>query len=113
MSMGLALQGYLTYKKTSPPRILPDVPRGVAFSYERGTPVWWMVPGDFATTGTERRGGCACKHGERSYRDASLTRKRKPLGPYRKPMLRVLEGSQGGGRFLLGEVPLHVKDTTG
>ena len=29
-----------------------------------------------------------------------------PLGPYRRPMPRVLGGSQGGGRFLMGEVPL-------
>ena len=30
-----------------------------------------------------------------------------PLGPYRRPMHRVVEGSQGGGRFLMGERPLH------
>ena len=30
-----------------------------------------------------------------------------PLGPYCRPMLRVLEGSQGGGRFLMSEVPLY------
>jgi len=29
-----------------------------------------------------------------------------PLGPYRRPMPRVLGGSQGGGRFLMSEVPL-------
>jgi hypothetical protein len=29
-----------------------------------------------------------------------------PLGPYRRHMLRVLGGSQGDGRFLMGEVPL-------
>ena len=34
------------------------------------------------------------------------TRKHPPLGPYRRPMARVLRGSQGGGRFLVGEVPL-------
>ena len=32
----------------------------------------------------------------------SLIRKRTPLGPYRRPMPRVL----GGGRFLMSEVPL-------
>ena len=37
-----------------------------------------------------------------------LTYKKKhpPLGPYRRPMPRVLGGSEGGGRFLMGEVPL-------
>jgi len=36
-----------------------------------------------------------------------LTRKRTPLGPYRRPVPRVLGESYGGGRFLMGEVPLH------
>jgi hypothetical protein len=35
-----------------------------------------------------------------------FTRKRTPQGPYCRPMPRVLRGSQGGGRFLMGEVPL-------
>ena len=43
------------------------------------------------------------------YRDTSLIRKRTPLGPYRRPMPRVLGGSQGGGCFLMGEVPLYVQ----
>jgi hypothetical protein len=29
-----------------------------------------------------------------------------PIGPYRKPVLRVLGESPGGGRFLMSEVPL-------
>jgi len=33
------------------------------------------------------------------YRVTSLTRKRNPLAPYRRPMPRVLEGSQGVERF--------------
>ena len=37
----------------------------------------------------------------------SLTRKQPPLGPYRRPMPRVLGGSLGGGRFLMGEEPLY------
>ena len=41
------------------------------------------------------------------YRGTSLIRKRLPLGPYRRPTPRVLWGSQGGGRFLMGEVPLY------
>ena len=38
---------------------------------------------------------------------SSLLRKRPPLGPYRRPMPRVLGGFQGGGRFLMSEVPLY------
>ena len=30
---------------------------------------------------------------------------RNPLGPYLRPMPRVLGGSWGGGRFLMGKVP--------
>jgi len=30
-----------------------------------------------------------------------------PLGPYHRPMPRVLGGSSGGGRFLMCEVPLQ------
>ena len=39
------------------------------------------------------------------YRCTSLTRKRSPLGPYRRPMPRVLWESQGGVRFLMSEAP--------
>jgi len=42
------------------------------------------------------------------YRGTTLNRKRTPLGPYRRPMPRVLGGSYGGGCFLMGEVPLYV-----
>ena len=42
-----------------------------------------------------------------AYRDTSPTRKCTPLGPYRRPMPKVLRGSQGGGRFLMGEVTLQ------
>ena len=31
-----------------------------------------------------------------------------PLEPYRGPMPRVLRGSQGAGRLLMGEVPLYL-----
>ena len=41
------------------------------------------------------------------YRGTLVTGKRTPLGPYRRPMSRVLGGSRGGGRFLMGEVPLY------
>ena len=40
------------------------------------------------------------------YRGTSLIRKRNPLGPYRRPMPRVLGGSSGGGHFLMGKIPL-------
>ena len=36
----------------------------------------------------------------------SLMRNRIPLGPYRRPMPRVLGGSLGGERFLMSEGPL-------
>ena len=45
------------------------------------------------------------------YRGTSLIRKRTPLGPYRRPMPRVLGWSQGGGRFFMGEVPLQLNQT--
>ena len=35
-------------------------------------------------------------------------KKRTPLGPYRRPLPRVLGGSYGGGRFLMSEVLLYV-----
>ena len=41
------------------------------------------------------------------YRGTSLIRKRTLLGPYRRPMPRVLGESWWGGRFLMGEVPLY------
>ena len=37
----------------------------------------------------------------------TLERKRNPLRPYRRPMLRVLGCSYGGGRFLMGEATLY------
>jgi len=42
-----------------------------------------------------------------TYMGTSLTRKRTPLGPYRRPVLRVLGESLGGMRFLMREVPLY------
>ena len=37
----------------------------------------------------------------------SRIRKRITLGPFRWSMRRVQGGSKGGGRFLMGEVPLY------
>ena len=40
--------------------------------------------------------------------EGDLTDKKfPPLGLYRRPMPWILGGSQGGGRFLMGEVPLY------
>ena len=39
------------------------------------------------------------------HRGTSLTRKRSPLGPYRRPMPRVLWGSYGGWAFSYGRGP--------
>ena len=41
------------------------------------------------------------------YRGTMLKRKRTPLGPYRRPMPRVLGGSQGVVRFIMSKVPLY------
>ena len=40
--------------------------------------------------------------GRCQYRGTSLIRKRTPLEPYRRPMPRIVGGSQGGGHFLMG-----------
>ena len=45
--------------------------------------------------------------GVHTFRGTSLTRKRLPIGPFRRLMPRVLGGSFGGGRFLMGEAPLY------
>jgi len=42
------------------------------------------------------------------YRDTSLVRKRKPLGPCSRPVPRVMGGSWGGGRLLISEVPMYI-----
>ena len=44
-----------------------------------------------------------------TYRSTSPERKRIPLGPYRRPTPRVRRGSEGGGPFIMGEVPLQCK----
>ena len=68
---------------------------------------WGTQLRSVALTGTHRR----CSYEDKSrcspHRATSLMRKRIPLGPYRKPVPRVIGGSQGVGRFLMGEVPLY------
>jgi len=39
---------------------------------------------------------------ETAYRGTSPVRQRNPLGPYRRPMPRVLGGSWGGGGVIMG-----------
>ena len=63
---------------------------GGAFPYERGTLRLTGYGGEF----------------ERAYSGTSLMIHRTPLGPHRRPVPRFLGGSQGGGRFLMGGVPL-------
>ena len=46
------------------------------------------------------------------HRGTSLIRKRTPLGPYRRPIPRLLWGSQDGVRFLMSEVPLRTEAGT-
>ena len=47
---------------------------------------------------------CSC-----AYRSTSPTRKRYPLGPYSRTMLRALWESWGGERFFMSEVPLYCR----
>ena len=44
--------------------------------------------------------------GTDAYRGTSPIKNAPPLGPYSRPIPRVLGGSWGGGRFLMSEVPL-------
>jgi len=67
----------------------------------------WVGAGDVYSLGKARLGTDRPASGQIKYRGTSLIRKRTPLGPYRRPMPRVLGGSWGGGRFLMGEVPLY------
>ena len=43
------------------------------------------------------------------YRGTTFTRKGPPPGPYSSPVHRALWWSEGGVRFLMGEVPLYVQ----
>ena len=40
------------------------------------------------------------------YRGISLIRNKPPLGPYSRTMPRALRWSEGGGQFIISEVPL-------
>ena len=41
------------------------------------------------------------------YRGTSIIRNNAPLGPYSRNMPRALRRPQGGGLFLMSEVPLY------
>ena len=45
--------------------------------------------------------------GERGYRVTSVIRNKAPLGPYSREMPRAPRQPEGGGLFLMSEVPLH------
>jgi len=61
---------------------------------------------------TKRRGlvcaTCACLRNGGGYRGTSLTRKRTPLRPYRRPIPRVLGGPRGMGAFYGRGTPVEV-----
>ena len=80
----------------------------MGFSHGRGTPVGDRLVIHAGNQVALRQGPPFCVPTEllRAYMGTSLTRKRTPLGPYRRPVPRVLGGSKGGGRFRMGEVPL-------
>jgi hypothetical protein len=65
-----------------------------------------------SVTKLSRKGIC-CGHGGfvrtlLSLQGYLTQKETPPLGPYRRPMPRVLGGSWEGGRFLMGEVPLYL-----
>jgi len=73
-------------------------------SYERGTPVREPLL-TRAIGAVADRGGLSFLR-LAVYRGTSLTRKRTPLGAYRRLIPRGLGGSYEGERFLLSEIPL-------
>jgi len=107
-------------------------PRGGSFSYGRGAPVWRNCiyhRGPQGRVALPEPPSCSRnpltlkKHRSRCalatkfvslmpeptppYRCTSVQRKRSPLGPYRRPMPRVLaRGVLGGSALRMGEVPL-------
>ena len=89
------------------PPLLPtsrcSVRGNVAHSREWWSESEWMLPSDSRNSSTENQARGSLGR----YRGSSLVRKRAPLGPYSRPLPRVLWRSSGGGRFLLGEVPLY------
>jgi len=84
----------------------------LAFRLKSLKPFMWAPLRSEASRGFRREGGrkralfLATRPGA-MYRGTSLIRKRTPLGPYSRPMPRVLGGSYGGEHFLMSEVPLY------
>ena len=104
--------------QTSLPRIkVPlearNIRTGVPRNIRAGLP-WLTTPQGRSVDRTRQRKGSQLASRQRCalhafYRGTSLIRKRPPLGPFRRPLPRVLGGSKGGGRFLMGEMPLYHK----
>ena len=61
--------------------------------------VRWCGPGT--------RGNARLSNQTGGFRHESFIRKCTPLGPYRKPITKVLGGGWVCGRFLMSEVPLY------
>jgi hypothetical protein len=126
------VRGYRAHKKPPLPGTLqlvyvlgPPVVLGGAISCERGTPALRnpLLHGPYIKARRHKRSvrsvisfhvktapssvGVRSLLGPKTWTKGSPTRKRPPLGPYRKPMPRVLGGSQGGWRFRMRDVPLY------
>jgi len=96
----VSVNGALSARKPKPPPItLP-----IALSRETSSMMLKRFRGEINNT---RHPWGILRSWELVYRGTSRIRKRTPLGPYRRPMPRVVGGSLGGGRFLMGEVPLY------
>jgi hypothetical protein len=68
----------------------------LSLGHDQTQPLWGCIHGGHVGTNKSAE-----------YRGTSVIRKRTLLGPSRRPMRRVLGGSQGGGRFLMDEVSLN------
>ena len=109
------VEGYFAQQKlpallgtSKDPRHVPTVgSSGVVVSYKRSTPVGRRVHKTSRARNARRMGGAhertgvphsqenaqGCLTFTKTHRGTSLTRKRTPLGPYRRPVPRVLWGS--------------------
>ena len=68
--------------------------------------LWFMVEDlGFKVEGSQEPGNASWQVSA-LYRGTSLIRNGLPLGPYSRTRPRALWWSQGGGQFLMSEVPL-------
>ena len=100
------LQGYLAHnhtlaRRSVDRRLVPSVPASPPFLPER------LYVTQFGTC-RGRISSVVLSH-VFLYRGTSITGKRTPLGPYRRPIPRVLGGFKCGQRFLMGEVLLYTR----